>query len=129
MKNQKVRYNGGNKSYYNCSDPKNLKIGIEYEVTLVRDLGWQTNYSLKGIEGEYNSTWFDEVFPEENIFLAISHKQPIAEKKYLCYKIELGSKNPTLIPYELDYVKEFRYVGNNIYEIKSENEKVLCIVG
>lgn len=30
-----VRYNGGTQSYYSCSDPKNLVIGKEYEVTSI----------------------------------------------------------------------------------------------
>lgn len=58
---KKVRYNGGTESYYGCSDPTNLVVGKEYEVVLSKDRGWQTDYILKGIDGEFNSVWFDEV--------------------------------------------------------------------
>ena len=51
---KKVRYNGGTESYYGCSDPTNLVVGKEYEVILSKDRGWQTDYTLKGVDGEFN---------------------------------------------------------------------------
>jgi len=56
-----VRYNGGTESYYSCSDPTDLVIGKEYEVISAKDRGWQTDYTLKGVTGEFNSVWFDEI--------------------------------------------------------------------
>lgn len=58
---KKVIYNGGTQSYKGCSDPSLLKKGKKYLVISERDLGFQTNYILNGIKGEYNSVWFDEV--------------------------------------------------------------------
>ena len=66
---KKVRYNGGTQSYYDCSDPTNLVVGKEYEVVLSRDRGWQTDYTLKGVDGEFNSVWFDEVSSDDSVYI------------------------------------------------------------
>ena len=58
---KKVRYNGGTQSYLGCSEPTVLVVGKEYEVISSTDRGWQTNYTLNGIKGNFNSVWFDEV--------------------------------------------------------------------
>ena len=54
-----VKYNGGNKSYFGCSDPDKLVRGQIYEVIAVNDRGWQTDYTLKGVVGQFNSVWVD----------------------------------------------------------------------
>ena len=56
-----VRYNGGNLSYYGCSNPKKLKLRKVYKVVAIKDRGWQTDYTLKGVKGAFNSVWFDNV--------------------------------------------------------------------
>ena len=56
-----VRYNGGTMSYLGCSNPSKLVLGQTYEVVAEDDLGWQTNYTLKGVTGYFNSVWFDLV--------------------------------------------------------------------
>ena len=85
---KKVRYNGGTLSYYGCSDPTNLVVGKEYEVVLSKDRGWQTDYTLKGIYGEFNSVWFDEVSSDDKVYMAIAHEVPVIGEKYSCYKME-----------------------------------------
>ena len=56
-----LMYNGGKASYYGCDSHKVLTKGNLYEVVAEKDIcGVQTNYSLKGIEGEFNSVWFSE---------------------------------------------------------------------
>ena len=55
-----VKYNGGKDTYYSCSNPQVLVKDKLYEVIKEEDLGFQTNYSLKGMPGKYNSVWFDE---------------------------------------------------------------------
>lgn len=56
-----VRYNGETRSYYGCSSPKDLVVGQKYEVLSEDVKDWQTNYTLKGVKGYFNSVWFDEV--------------------------------------------------------------------
>jgi len=56
-----IMYNGGKESYYHSDDPAVLTKGKLYEVIAERDVnGFQTNYTLKGITGEFNSVWFNE---------------------------------------------------------------------
>ena len=55
-----LMYNGGKDSYRECSDPDLLVKGKFYEIVAKKDLGFQTNYLLNGLAGEYNSVWFSE---------------------------------------------------------------------
>lgn len=57
----KVRYNGRDISPTSCADPKVLKPGKVYKVISVEDKGLQTNYTLLGIKGNFNSACFDDV--------------------------------------------------------------------
>ena len=68
-----IRYNGGKESWKGCTDPNNLIVGENYEVCREEVSAWQTNYYLKGIEGYFNSTWFDiveEEFKQTKSFLS-----------------------------------------------------------
>lgn len=61
---KKVIYNGGVQSFYPCTDPtKVLEIGKGYEVEKEIEENSQVLYKLKGIEGEFNSIWFQEAKP------------------------------------------------------------------
>ena len=94
---KKVRYNGGTQSYYGCSDPTNLVVGKEYEVVYARDRGWQTDYTLAGIDGEFNSVWFDEITSEEKVYMALSREVPTVGKPCSCYKVDFINGQPKLI--------------------------------
>lgn len=63
--------------------------GIEFWVVLSRDRGWQTDYTLKGVDSEFNSVWFDEVSSDDKVYMAIAHEVPVIGEKYSCYKMEL----------------------------------------
>lgn len=56
-----VTYNGKTFTYEDCSSPKDLKIGEEYVVKYSISTDYQTNYKLYGVEGIFNSIWFDDV--------------------------------------------------------------------
>ena len=126
---KKVLYNGGTQSYYDCSDPSNLVVGKEYEVVLSRDRGWQTDYKLKGIEGEFNSVWFDEVSSAENVYMAISHQVPEIDKKYPCHKVIFINGQPKLKSCSTSTIKAIKYMGNNIYHITTCNSVYIVNVG
>ena len=83
---KKVRYNGGKMTYLECSNPKVLTVGKEYEVSQTIVQRFQTNYVLKGVEGYFNSTWFDEVATE--IYLAITDEIPRIGERCRLTKIE-----------------------------------------
>ncbi|MBR3163329.1 MAG: hypothetical protein IKF17_04450 [Clostridia bacterium] len=57
-----VRYNGGTGSYYGSfSSPSVLRKGCLYEVAIIKEYSSHTEYYLKGIEGKFNSVWFNKV--------------------------------------------------------------------
>ena len=126
---KKVRYNGGTESYYGCSDPTDLVVGKEYEVVLSKDRGWQTDYTLKDVDGEFNSVWFDEISSDDKVYIAIAHEVPVIGKKYSCYKIEFINSKPTLIAYTTNTVKSINHMGNNIYQVTTHNSVYIVNVG
>ena len=126
---KKVRYNGGTQSYYGCSKPTNLVKGKEYEVVLSRDRGWQTDYTLKGVEGEFNSGWFNEVSSDNKIYLAIAHDVPVIGERYSCYKMEFINGQPKFFGWSTSAVEEINYMGNNIYEVTTCNSVYIVNVG
>lgn len=126
---KKVRYNGGTQSYYGCDDPKVLVVGKEYEVVLARDRGWQTDYTLKGVAGEFNSVWFDEVSSDDKVYMAIAHEAPEIGKRYSCYKMEFINGNPQLVGWSTSTVKAISYMGNNIYHVTTRNSIYIVNVG
>ena len=126
---KKVRYNGGTESYYSCSKPTNLVIGKEYEVVHSRDRGWQTDYTLNGVDGEFNSSWFEEIPSDSNIYMAISNKLPAIGERYSCYKMEFIKGQPKLVSWSTSTVKGIYYLGNNIYQVTTRNSVYYVNVG
>ena len=119
-----VRYNGGTQSYYSCSDPKNLVIGKEYEVTSINVRNWQTNYTLKGIKGNFNSVWFDDILSEKETVMAFSSTVPkIGEK--IAYQFVYPNQNETffLINENTEKIKKKKHIINNIY-LANDSKKI-----
>ena len=119
-----VRYNGGTQSYYSCSDPKNLVIGKEYEVTSINVRNWQTNYTLKGIKGNFNSVWFDDILSEKETVMAFSSAVPkIGEK--IAYQFVYPNQNETffLINENTEKIEKVKHIINNIY-LANDSKKI-----
>ena len=119
-----VRYNGGTQSYYSCSDPKNLVIGKEYEVTSINVRNWQTNYTLKGIKGNFNSVWFDDILSEKETVMAFSSKvKKIGEK--IAYQFVYPNQNETffLINENTEKIEKVKHIINNIY-LANDSKKI-----
>lgn len=82
MATKLVKYNGETATYKYCSSPQLLREGEFYEV-VSKDVGeCQTNYTLKGVDGYFNSVWFDNV----KIGLVIATKPPKVCERFLCYE-------------------------------------------
>ena len=124
-----VRYNGGTQCYYDCSEPANLIVGKEYEVVLSRDRGSQTDYTLKGVKGEFNSVWFDEVFSNDNVYMAIAHKIPKVGERYHLYKMNIINNRLCWLSWNTSIVEGIHYLGNNIYEVTTYNSMYIVNVG
>lgn len=112
-----VRYNGEKLSYKSCSDPSLLVVGKVYEVQHEEDLGFQTNYTLKGVKGEFNSVWFDEI--EIPVVMALSKKQP-----------ELGKPLKNFLIFNKDAVRQvlqttpiqnIEIVERNVFKVLTQN--------
>lgn len=125
-----VRYNGGTMSYYGCSEPTELVIGKTYEVISENDRGWQTDYTLKGVKGHFNSVWFDDVnSATEKTFIAIAHNVPVVGKRYECAKLEFVKGQPKLISWSTSIVKAVSNMENNIYQVTTRNSTYIVKVG
>lgn len=119
---KKVRYNGGTESYYGSSDPSKLSVGKVYEVISSNVRKWQTDYVLKGVEGEFNSAWFEEVTSnQKGVYIALANKIPETGERYKCYKIEFINKHPNFIEVYTSVIKKINYMGNNIYQVTTQN--------
>lgn len=124
----KVRYNGGTMHYYSCSPPDNLICGKVYNVVSKITLDCQTNYILEGIEGEYNSAWFDKV-TEPKLYMATSDMIPLTGEMFFCYLLnDVQNGLAHQVPWLTDEVLGIRYCGNNIYIVNTCNEILVVMV-
>ena len=129
MSNKIVRYNGGTQSYYGCSDPAILVIGKVYEVISENDRGYQTDYTLKGVAGHFNSVWFDDVQSRKPTYMAVANTIPSVGKRCQCFKLEYANKEIKTIGWSTSMVQEVTPLGNNIYHVKTCNSVYIVQVG
>lgn len=112
-----VRYNGGTESYYGCSNPNTLIKGRVYEVRAIYDRGFQTDYTLKGVDGYFNSSWFDEL---KATYFAYSPMLPTKGQKYCCKRltgVHGGHSEDCLT----SFVESVELIGINTYKVETEN--------
>ena len=120
---KRVCYNGGTETTYNAmSDPNVLTTGQEYEVVFTRHYDDRIAYILKGISGEFDSTWFDEIheespFKNKSVYLGIAYEIPTVGEQYSYYKITINNGTIRLICKTTGIVKSVRHLGNSIYMI------------
>lgn len=121
---KKVVYNGGTECYYPCNEPTSLSIGKTYEVVDQIDLKFQTNYVLSGVDGEFNSIWFDY---EENLiptYHAIGFKSnpPRIGYCFTGYVIEFTSAGmPVRTSLTTSLVKNVEIIGKNVLKVRTIN--------
>ena len=109
---KKVRYNGGTMSYYGCSDPQELVVGKIYEVIDENERRWQTDYTLKGVKGHFNST-----------YMALAREIPTVGKELRCVKVEFSNIHgrPQLVECCTSIVQKVSNIGTNIYHVSTLN--------
>lgn len=122
---KRVIYNGGTESYGSCSDPSVLTVGKEYEIVSVKVYNWHTDYKLKGIDGTFNSVWFNEV-TNEKVYIAIAKSLPKIGEKFDCYKLDVKQREYT--SWSTSPVRGIELLGNNIYKVKTCNSIYLVSV-
>ena len=116
MATRLVKYNGSTATYHSCSSPKLLIEGEFYEV-LTENVGeCQTNYTLKGVDGYFNSVWFDKV----KVGFVIATKAPKIGERFLCYEqLPAGNKysRATVITSRVRKVEQLTSKGYKIYTL------------
>lgn len=118
---KKVRYNGMRMSCYSCDDPANLVVGKEYEVIAEKDRGWQTDYRLKGVKGEFNSCWFDEI----KTFVAFSSTIPTVGDRCRCFVLKVVDGEQIVQAVTTSTAKKVVDMGNDIYDVMTRNNRYI----
>lgn len=114
MEEKKVVYNGGVESYSGCTNPSILEIGKVYVVREVNEGKWQTNYKLKGVNGEFNSVWFCD--PIKPSYIAIGRKKPVQGGRTSIYRLcDSWNKITTSI------ILSVESISANIYKVETKN--------
>ena len=111
---KKVVYNGNTLTYAPCSDPSNLIMGKVYNVVHEEVGAWQTNYTLEGVTGSYNSVWFNPVKP---IYMASSSEYPKKGDTYRCFKMFSGEHKCMLT----SHVQDVMLLGAYTYKVETLN--------
>lgn len=112
-----VKYNGGTKSYLDCSDPDKLVRDQIYQVVAINDCGWQTNYTLKGVTGRFNSVWFDKV----NVYKAITNHQPSVGHSMACAKVELVDGKLKATSWNTTTVMKSEEIEQDVFKVTTLN--------
>ncbi len=113
---KKVYYTGQTSTGYPCSDPSNLVVGKEYNVTGERVGSWQTNYTLEGVKGSYNSVWFRAAKP--TIF-AYGSSIPVKKRSYKCGRVNTFSGD--LEKVTTSTVQNVEPIGPNTFIVETLN--------
>ena len=119
-----VRYNGSRESIYYSSSSKLLVLGKNYEVIAAFDRGWQTNLKLKGIEGEFNSAWFDVVETSKipsTVYMAVTESLPNIGERMNCYKIVSYKGKADYQFVMTSSVRKIEQISSNIYSVMTRN--------
>lgn len=120
-----VRYNGGTESCYSCTKPDMLVVGRKYEVIYIKKSSWHTEYTLKGVKGEFNSVWFDEVEEESDsfpqTFLAVSNSIPVEGESYECSRLEKVGCIWHLQAVATSTVQLVEQIADNTYRVTTRN--------
>ncbi|MBR3134364.1 MAG: hypothetical protein IKG56_02770 [Clostridia bacterium] len=117
-----VRYNGGKDGYYSYSDPKTLVKGQIYKVSKICVDRFDTKVILEGIEGRFNSIWFDQL----PTFFAFSKETPrLGYRLYLTRFEVLKKANGEMATFPrkqlTTHVRVVDYLGSNTYQMITAN--------
>ena len=117
MATKLVKYNGRTATYQSCSSPALLIEGEFYEVVSKETLDSQTNYTLKGVDGYFNSVWFDDV----KVGFVIATKAPKLDERFLCYQLLPDGNKYSRVTVLTSRVRKIEPIGNKAYKIYTLN--------
>ena len=131
-----VVYNGGTDSYYGCTDPDELVEGKAYKVIDIEVRAWQTNYTLEGVNGYFNSCWFDlqEVnrigkHAAPSVYLAGAITVPEVGKRARIQRITMEGGYISVVPVTTSEVKSVENVSENVFQVTTRNSIYMVQVG
>ncbi len=128
MSKKIVRYTGAVSTHYPCSSPTLLIAGQEYEVLNEDDRIWQTDYTLKGINGHFNSSWFEDV-KKDITHIAISNLVPTIGHRYMCSILEFVGGMWKTREIKTSTVMDVHKIGDNLYEVTTVHSVYLVQIG
>ena len=111
-----VRYNGRCENTYGSSPPNKLVVGEVYRVIDFHPLGRHLEYELEGINGRFNSDWFDEI---NSVSLAVSNCIPTIGSSFACFKISLKDNQPLFEEIKI-WIEEVHLFEVNTYRVKDK---------
>lgn len=119
-----VMYFGNIPKANGCSKCASLLTGRIYEVCSIRieRKTETTYYTLKGIEGEFKSTLFEDISTMPTYF-AVSSMLPVVGEIYYCHKINvLDSQGKVQVSNSrTSLVRWFELISHNTYKVVTEN--------
>ena len=95
-------------------------IGVDKENTVLRfvvKLSNPNNYTLKGVDGYFNSVWFDDV----KIGLVIATKAPKIGERFLCYEYAPNANKYFRVTVLTSRVRKVEQLTNKGYKIYTLN--------
>ena len=124
MATKLVKYNGRTATFKSCSSPTLLKEGEFYEVVSKDVCDCQTNYSLKGINGCFNSVWFDDV----KYAFVTATKAPKLDERFLCYQMLPDGNKYSRTTVLTSRIRKIEELGNKMYKIYTLNNCYIVYV-
>lgn len=115
---KQVIYNGGTDFFHPCSDPSVLIPGKVYTVVKEDVSSWHTEYTLKGVDGEFNSVWFDPIMPT---YFAVGNYIPHEGYSYRCKKIVITDSGCYMQGWQTSTVQKVEFVGKDTYKVTTYN--------
>lgn len=112
-----VKYNGKTESFRGCSSPHVLSRGRVYVVRSQNMMSDQTNYCLDGVNGEFNSVWFDEM----PVFFAFSPYVPELGTAMKLVRLEKNGDDLQPIAVFTSDAMNIEEIANDTYRILTKN--------
>ena len=122
---KRVIYNGETGFLHPCSDPSVLCPGKVYTVVKEEVSDWHTEYTLDGVDGEFNSVWFNTIMPT---YFAIGNYIPRVGYIYRCNKIIMTDSGCYMQGWRTSTVQEVEFVGENTYKVTTYNSIYLVTI-
>lgn len=110
-------------SYTEYSDARELDCGKLYKVIDEKEKDGQTDFKLKGVDGWFNSVWFDEVKP----YLAVTNEIPKVGEACECMRIKFCNGIPSLTDCRTGKVKIVEPLGDSTYCVYTNNIYIMQV--